>query len=213
MEAFSFILNLFKKLIYNTLVDAIQKKEQETKLVQMALENPERFADIMHLYKVPLERYIRRLAYISKDETEYILQDSFIKIYENLNDFDISLSLSSWIYRITHNQTIDHIRKQKNKAKPFGEDDLEISETIPDIFTTEINVDKEILKKHVREILNKLPPHYRSILILRFMEEKSYSEIEDILKKPPGTVATLLSRAKQAFKQESKLYKLDTKLQ
>ena len=199
-------------MVYNTEVDKIEIKQRDKELVLKALENPENFSDIMRIFKAPLERYIQRLAYISKDETEHILQDSFIKIYENLNDFDTSLSLSSWIYRIVHNQTIDDIRKQKNKPRPFGDSDLEFAETVPDSFSTEIDLDKKIVSTHITEILNRLPPHYRSILILRFMEEKSYGEIEDILKKPPGTVATLLSRAKKAFKEESENYKLDEKI-
>lgn len=213
MKIFSFIYVSNYKLIYNSPVEAAQKKEQEKELVQKTLENPENFASIMHIYKAPLERYISRLAYISKDEIDHVLQDSFIKIYQNLNDFDTSLSLSSWIYRITHNQTIDYLRKQKNKPSLFRERELEFSETIPDIFTTEIDVDKKILSTHVTEILNALPSQYRSILILRFMEDKSYLEIEDILQKPPGTVSTLISRAKKAFKEETERYKLETKIQ
>lgn len=213
MKTFSFIYVSSYKLVYNIPVETAQKKEQEKELVQKTLENPENFANIMRIYKTPLERYIGRLAYISKDEIDHVLQDSFIKIYQNLNDFDTTLSLSSWIYRITHNQTIDYLRKQKNKPFLFRERELEFSETIPDIFTTEIDVDKKILSTHVAEILNSLPPPYRSILVLRFMEDKSYSEIEDILQKPPGTVSTLISRAKKAFKEEAERYKLETKIQ
>jgi len=63
----------------------------------------------------------------------------------------------------------------------------------------ELGVDRDILGMHVSDILSDMDEKYRNVLILRFMEDKSYSEISDIIKKPPGTVATYISRAKKQF--------------
>ena len=52
----------------------------------------------------------------------------------------------------------------------------------------------------VRNILNKLPIKYRDVLVLYYLEQKDYNEISDIIRKPSGTVATLLHRAKSKFK-------------
>ena len=52
-------------------------------------------------------------------------------------------------------------------------------------------------------ILNDLPKKYSDVLVLKFLEEKNYNEISDILKKPIGTVATLIHRAKKAFREEA----------
>ena len=61
-------------------------------------------------------------------------------------------------------------------------------------------IGKEVGEK-VRKLIDKLPERYRAVLILKFLEEKSYEEISDILKIPGGTVATQLNRAKIQFKQ------------
>ena len=60
----------------------------------------------------------------------------------------------------------------------------------------------QYLKDNVRKVLEVMEPKYREVLVLRFWEDKDYGEISDILKKPMGTVATLLSRAKSSFRKE-----------
>ena len=57
-------------------------------------------------------------------------------------------------------------------------------------------------KQLITDILNSLDYKYKEILELKFLEEKDYREISDILKKPLGTIATLINRAKKQFKKE-----------
>lgn len=72
---------------------------------------------------------------------------------------------------------------------------------IADDFNMNEMVDQQYLKEHIQEVLEKLDDKYREILVLRFFQEKSYQEISDILRKPPGTVATLINRAKKECRQ------------
>jgi len=140
---------------------------------------------------------------MSNEESEDILQETFIKAYYNLKSFDLDLKFSSWIYRITHNQTINAHRK--NKARPQGNSvDIEdhVLENIIQDFDFVEEIDSKYLAKDIKKILDKLDEKYKEILILRFFEEKDYKEISDILKKPMGTVATLINRAKKQFKDE-----------
>ena len=62
-------------------------------------------------------------------------------------------------------------------------------------------LNKSLDKVKIKEILSKMSLKYREILILKFLEEKNYEKISDILRKPKGTVATLINRAKKEFKQ------------
>ncbi|MFH1582107.1 MAG: RNA polymerase sigma factor [Pseudomonadota bacterium] len=76
--------------------------------------------------------------------------------------------------------------------------------------TIEINGTYENLEnaEKVRKALAELPDKYREILVLRYLEDKTYNEISDILRKPPGTVATQINRAKASFKKIAGRYKL-----
>jgi len=189
------------------------EKMSDLELVQLSLENKENFYYLIKRYELKIFHYIRRLTNVSQEEREDILQDIFIKVYRNLNGFNQNLKFSSWIYRIAHNEIINHYHKNKSRLKTFSlnldnNDVYHLDELISDtddIFNhliTHENADK------IREVLAKLPNKYREILILRYLEEKKYDEISDILCKPPGTVATLINRAKSKFKKIAKHHNL-----
>jgi RNA polymerase sigma-70 factor (ECF subfamily) len=137
------------------------------------------------------------------EEIEDLLQDIFIKVYKNLNSFDQDLKFSSWIYRIAHNEVISSFRLKKRRPwhYPGEENNIELTNLV-----SEVNIEKEINDKLTREniekLLDRLDEKYSEVLILKYFEEKDYQEISDILKKPLGTVATLLNRAKKEFKKE-----------
>ncbi len=111
------------------------------------------------------------------------------------------MKFSSWIYRIVHNTTITEWKKSKS----YGKDqqikiDNELFENLPAGIDLVKKFQKGDNNKEIRKILNILPEKYSEVLVLKFLEEKNYNEISDILKKPPGTIATLIHRAQKAFR-------------
>lgn len=185
--------------------EAYENKSDE-ELVKLTLLNQDDFVLIVNRYKNKLYNYIRRITNIDAEEAEDILQEVFIKVYLNLNDFDMDFKFSSWIYRIAHNQVISHYRK--TKARPQGYM-IELEENAMNNMASDLDIvmetDKVILKTNIQKILNNIDKKYREVLILKFFEEKSYSEISDIIKRPMGTVASLINKAKQELKEELKL--------
>ena len=181
--------------------NCLDKKDEE--LAILTAENQAYFLCIMKKYEIPLSRYVRRISNFSKEEIEDILQEVFIKVYQNINDFDGSLKFSSWIYRITHNHVISKFRKFK--SKPEGAI-LEITESEFNNISSEFDISKEldakINKENISVILASIDQKYREVLVLKFLEERDYKEISDIIKKPMGTVATLISRAKKRFREK-----------
>jgi RNA polymerase sigma-70 factor, ECF subfamily len=181
------------------------KTKTDAELVALTLKDQEVFSHLVNKYEDRLFRYIRRFTGVSIECAEDILQEAFIKIYRNLNDFDPDLSFSSWVYRITHNEAINHLKKANNQITiPLETDDKDSLDLI-NILESETNIPKELdkkeLQKKVQKVVSMLSPDFRDVLILRYLEEKDYKEISDILKKPMGTVATLINRAKAQFKQ------------
>ncbi len=182
------------------------RKEADSLLVQKALASSDEFGRIIEKYQEPLKRYVRRIARPTPDELEMLLQDIFIKAYENLNDFDQNLPFSSWIYRIAHNESIDHLRRRKRFGASlddpaYDDDTVTLAETIAADDDTAAETDRGYVKQNIASLLESLEPKYRSVLILKFLEDKDYNEISDILRKPPGTVATLIHRAKKEFRR------------
>lgn len=177
-------------------------KLSDEKLVVLTIENQENFAYLINRYDAKLSRYIKRIAGLSNEDTEDLLQEIFIKAYQNINSFDQDLKFSSWIYRIAHNQVISNWRKNKARPQTADFDVDNILENIADDFNITDQVDLKYLRGNIDSILAKMDIKYREVLILKFFEDKDYKEISDILKKPMGTVATLINRGKKQFREK-----------
>lgn len=171
-------------------------------LVLESLTNLESFGTLIHRYEKKLLFYILRISHVSVEEGENILQEIFLKAWKNLRDFDKSLTFSSWIYRIAHNETISQYRKDKSRGHLNKQSLDQVFDLSSDELTLEEQTDHQLRAEQFASILNRLSSDYREVLVLRYYEDKSYTEISDILKKPIGTIGTLINRAKQAFKTE-----------
>ena len=186
-------------------------KIEDSDLVKLSLKNQEYFYCLILRYEKRLFYYIRRISSSSKEDTEDILQEVFISVYKNLNDFDDNLKFSSWIYRITHNKTVSQWRKASSRPKTVSADDennklFEFVANDEDIVS---DLDREISASQIRKIIFKMDDKYRDVLVLKFLEDKDYKEISDILKKPMGTVATLINRAKHKLREDIAKEKID----
>ena len=89
----------------------------DNEIIIKSLGNIDYFACLFEKYEKKLFQYIRQVSFVSSEEAEDILQESFIKIWRNLNEFDDHMKLSSWIYRIVHNETISYWRKSRSFGK------------------------------------------------------------------------------------------------
>ena len=176
----------------------------DSDLVQLALKKPDNFNSIVGRYEKKIARYIKRIAGLDNEDTEDLLQDIFIKVYQNLNGFDPSLKFSSWIYRIAHNEIISDWRRRKAKPQFVRGDEIDgFLNSISSEFDIQRDLENKDFRGDIKKILAEIDLKYREVLILKFLEEKSYEEISDILKKPIGTIATLINRAKKQFKKEA----------
>ena len=186
----------------------IDKKELENKtdeeIIELIIHNQSYFYVIIERYEKKLLNYIFRISDMTQEEAEDILQEVFIKVYLYINDFDKNLKFSSWIYRITHNLVIDKVRKEKFIVKINSEDKNKIIEKIKDDFNIEKEIDNTLLKQNIEKIFSEMDKKYKDILELKYLEDKDYNEISDILSKPIGTVGTLINRAKKQFRQIAK---------
>jgi len=178
------------------------KTKADANLVKLTLKNPENFALIIEKYQKPFFYYIKRISNISDEDIEDELQEIFLKIYQNLNNYKTDLKFSSWVYRIARNHIISHYRKIKARPQKIS-NDWEINESILQNIATDLNLADEmehkLLAQKIKLTLDKLDLKYKEVLIYKFFEEKTYDEISDIIKKPTGTVGTLINRAKKQF--------------
>ncbi|MDP1620203.1 MAG: sigma-70 family RNA polymerase sigma factor [Candidatus Moranbacteria bacterium] len=181
---------------------AEEKALTDAHLVELAKTDPESFGLLMERYQGQLSGYIRRLTRLSPDDVQDLLQEVFIKIYQNLNAYDRDLKFSSWAYRIAHNQVVDYFRRSGARPQTDVLEDYEWEKIVGGGIQLEKYIVNKDCAEKVKACIEDLPLNYREILILRFVEEKEYEEIMDILKKPKGSVATLIARGKEILRSK-----------
>ena len=178
------------------------KNKSDQELIIDAKKNKDDFVHIIRRYESPIRRYIMRLGCRDYHDINDLLQNIFIKVYANINEYDPDLKFSSWLYRIAHNETISFYRKKNICPMPVAtEEEVYLFENIIDETDFTEFIDTKINADILHAALGELEEQYRDVLVLRFFEEKSYAEISDILKIPEGTVATLLNRGKKRMNE------------
>lgn len=171
----------------------------DAEVVKMTLEDPNQYGLLVERYEAKLQRYITRLGVQVHDDQLDVLQEIFIKAYRNLNSFDTSLSFSSWIYRIAHNEAISFYRKKNVRPEGHlvGDGEEVLSFISSSLDMADVKFDQGINAEEVNKALAMIDEKYREPLILRFFEHKEYDEISDILQIPIGSVGTLIHRGKK----------------
>lgn len=139
-------------------------------------------------------------------EAEDLAQEAFIRAYINIHSFDDRRKFSTWLYRITTNLTIDRIRKRKPDyyldAEIKGTEGLDMySQLTSNDRSPGEEVENRELQRYIHNEISRLPPKYRGIIILRYLEEFSLQEISDALDIPLGTVKTRIHRGREALRK------------
>ncbi len=160
------------------------------------------FAELIGRYE---DRVFRLLSRYTRDsaECEDLAQEVFLKVFRKLHTFQHDAAFFTWLYRITVNTATDHLSRVSRRRLRLVEDEavLESGEArSPQAEVDQPLLDEELIRI-TREVLDKLPEKYRTILILREYEDLSYTDIAAVLEIQMGTVESRLFRARQRFKE------------
>ena len=141
-------------------------------------------------------------------DAEDIMQEVFVNIYHNLADFRGQAQLSTWIYRITINKSLDFLKARTAKKRSgflvslFGsKSDDEQPIDVPDFVHPGVQLERKESAAALFRAINKLPDQQKVAFTLAKVEDLSYQEIADILQTTIPSVESLLFRAKQNLKK------------
>ncbi len=174
----------------NTRKDLATYTDQE--LVDLTLDkNKEYFNELVKRYYPKIFRYAGRLLNHRRHDVEECVSETFLKAFVHLDTYSPRATFSTWIYRIAHNQAVDHIRS--NSKRSF----VEINEDHLTYNPASIYENKDILEKLLRQINLE----DRNLLTLFYLEGLSLNEISDILKIKPNTIAVKIKRIKEKIRK------------
>lgn len=204
-----FIEIILKCRLYLMCKDFLIKKVYKiiVRISKELLDDNDIIADILDgdfdAYGVLMSRYERKLLsyvyYLMNSDTfaSDVVQDAFIKAYQNLRTYDPKYKFSSWIFRICHNEAINAIKREKHLNHNVDAYDMESESTDNNVSKI---LDKTKLAHDLRACINHLNSKYKDVLILQYYKDMKYEEISEILQIPVSTVGVRSKRAKEALK-------------
>ncbi|WP_053361359.1 RNA polymerase sigma factor SigW [Bacillus sp. FJAT-27251] len=177
-----------------------------SRITQVLKGDQNAYGEIVELYKDKIFQLCYRMLG-NRHEAEDIAQEAFIRAYINIHSFNQNKKFSSWIYRIATNLCIDRIRKKKPDyfldAEVPGTDGLNMySQIASEASLPEDELESLELQETVQKEIAKLPEKYRTVIVLKYIEELSLNEISEILDLPLGTVKTRMHRGREALRQQ-----------
>ena len=134
-----------------------------------------------------------------EEEARDITQEVFLKAYENIEKFRGDSKLSSWLYRIAYNLSMNWSERKAGRETQLDDSLAETIAAPPDL-ADEI-YERELILARITEILEEIPLKYKVVIKLYYFEEKSYQEIADALDIPINTVKIQLLRAKDHIRK------------
>ncbi|MDT8393853.1 MAG: sigma-70 family RNA polymerase sigma factor [Bacteroidales bacterium] len=173
-------------------------------LVQAAINDGDQraYAALMHNYRDSLYFMLLKMTNNANDADDLTIE-AFGKAFKKLEQYTPDYAFSTWLFKIASNNCIDFMRKKKKHTFSMnnlsdGEEGQELAMIIPsDTPDPEENIMKKEKVRMMREIVEKLKPHYRKLIELRYFKEYSYEEIAEELQLPLGTVKAQLFRARE----------------
>ncbi len=178
------------------------KNISDVELVKRTLKDSKNYRPLVEKYEKRLLYYVKNMIYVNEEDAQDIVQEAFIKGYRNLNSYNPKYKFTSWIYRITHNEAISFLRKNKNRKLEIANDP---ENSIFDNIAFGLDLEEEYMNKEQKgdivNALTSLDSKYREVMILKFVEDMDYNEISEILHIPSGTIGSLISRAKVKLKE------------
>lgn len=157
----------------------------------------EAFAELVRRYEKTVFNIALRMVG-DRDDAADMTQEAFIKAYGSLGSFRGDSRFSAWLYRITTNVCLDHLRARARKKQVSLDDDDGQEFELPDMRAMpEEQLMRKLSMQAVRRGLERLAPEHRQILIMRELGGMSYAEISSALSLEEGTVKSRIFRARK----------------
>jgi RNA polymerase sigma-70 factor, ECF subfamily len=175
---------------------------EDTDLVVRALAgSQDAFRDLVTRYQRPVFALILRMVR-DPQAAEELAQETFVKCYGRLATYDAERRFSSWLFKIAHNTTIDHLRRGGLETVPLEsgpEEGTGLAAVLEDgsVETPDAAVRRRDLREALERSIATLRPDYRAAVLMRYAEGLSYEEIVEATGLPLGTVKTNLHRARK----------------
>jgi len=164
-----------KKLLLSTeetLVLELREKATQAKAFEV----------LVNTYKERLYWHIRRIV-LNHDDADDVLQNTFIKVYKNIDGFKGDSKLYSWMYRIATNESLTFL---KQKSRKLGISNEELQENIVENLQSDVYFEGDEIQLKLQKALATLPEKQKLVFNMKYFQEMKYEEISEVLETSVG---------------------------
>jgi RNA polymerase sigma factor (sigma-70 family) len=180
------------------------KAQRDYLLVQQAVNSGDQkaYAELLNNYRDSLFFLLLKMTNNPVDAEDLTIE-AFGKAFKNLDQYSPEYAFSTWLFKIATNNCIDYMRKNRRMNFTSGVDNEgnETDNFPANIPSQTLDPEEKVIEKQkiklMREIVERLKPHYRMLIEMRYFQELSYEEIATQLDLPLGTVKAQLFRARE----------------
>lgn len=180
-----------------------EKGQRDYELIQLALKDRDQqaYAELLRYYRDSLYYMMLKMTQNPHDAEDLTIE-AFGKAFKNLDQYTPEYAFSTWLFKIATNNCIDFMRRKKKGQQTIDRE----YDTIDGSITSNIaaegpDPEEQFIKEQkidtMREVVQRLKPHYKKLIELRYFKEYSYDEIVQELDLPLGTVKAQLFRARE----------------
>lgn len=150
-----------------TLVEQLKDKESQARAFEV----------LVNTYKERLYWHIRRIV-MNHDDSDDVLQNTFIKVFRNIENFKGESKLYSWIYRIATNEALSFL---KTKSRKLGQSSESLQESLANRLESDVYFEGDEIQLKLQKAIATLPEKQKLIFNMKYFEELKYDEISEIL--------------------------------
>lgn len=162
------------------MIEEVQLLEQ----LKSDKDKDEAFRALISLYKERLYWHIRNIVK-SHDDTDDVLQNTFIKVYKNIHNFKGDSKLFSWMYRIATNESITFINKNAKRLQTSSE---EVQQQAINNLTSDVYFEGSDIQLKLQKAIAKLPEKQQLVFNMKYFQDLKYKEISKILETSEGAL-------------------------
>lgn len=143
----------------------------------------EGFSALVHQYSEQLYWKVRHIVLTHEDAND-VLQNTFLKAWKSLDTFQGKSSMTTWLYRIAVNESLDFLRKQKAADNISADEDLGVANRL----LADEYFDGDETQAQLQEVVSQLPEVQRTVFTMKYFEDMKYSEISKVLHTSEGAL-------------------------
>ena len=162
----------------------VKEEEQLVTELQGTSTRENAFRELMSLYKERLYWHIRKIV-ISHDDSDDVLQNTFIKVYKNIDKFKGDSKLYSWMYRIATNESITHLNKNAKRQHTSSE---EMQTNAINNLTSDVYFEGDEIQLKLQKAIATLPQKQQLVFNMKYFEDIKYKEMSEILETSEGAL-------------------------